>query len=198
MNVEITAKMVNDLRVKTGAGLMACKKALVNSNGDIDEAIMALRKAGEASAEKKAERKTDAGLIEQYIHLGGKVGVLVEVNCETDFVAKTEDFKTLTKNICLQIAASNPICLTREEVAKDILEKEREVAAGGVQGKPANIVEKIVQGKLEKVYSQLCLLEQSFIKDPSKTIKEILAENTAKLGENIIVKRFVRYEVGQE
>ena len=196
MSVQITASMVNDLRQKTGVGLMDCKKALVEADGDIEKAITALRKKGVSTAAKKAGRTTSEGLIEQYIHMGGKVGVLVEVNCETDFVAKTDDFKTLVSDIAMHIAAAAPICVTREEVPEDVLQKEREVAAASVEGKPANIVEKIVTGKLEKVYQQYVLLEQPFVKNPDQTIEDLLKAFIAKLGENTVVKRFARFQIG--
>ena len=197
MSVKITAKMVGELRGKTGAGLMDCKNALTEAEGDLEQAITILRKRGIASAAKKAGRATSEGLIEQYIHTGGKVGVLVEVNCETDFVAKTDDFGELVKDICLHIAAANPEFITREEVPEEYLEKEREIAASQVQNKPPHIVQKIVEGKLEKIYQSICLMEQSFVKDPDKTIKDLLTECIAKLGENINVRRFTRYQLGE-
>ena len=194
---DITAKMVGDLRAKTGAGLIDCKRALQEANGDIEEAITVLRKKGIASAAKKAGRSASEGLIEYYIHLGGKVGVLLEINCETDFVAKTDDFRKLAKDICMHIAAASPIGVGREDISPEILQKEREIAAGQVEGKPANIVEKIVEGKLEKVYAQFCLLEQPFVKNPDQTIKDLITDQISKLGENIVVRRFVRYQIGE-
>lgn len=193
---QITAKMVSELRAKTGAGLMDCKNALTETGGDEEEAVMILRKKGMASADKKADRSATDGLVHSYIHMGGKVGVLVEVNCETDFVAKTDDFKTLVSDIAMHIAAAAPICVTREEVPEDVLQKEREVAAASVEGKPANIVEKIVTGKLEKVYQQYVLLEQPFVKNPDQTIEDLLKAFIAKLGENTVVKRFARFQIG--
>lgn len=193
---EITAKMVGELRAKTGAGLMDCKKALQESNGNEQEAIDLLRKKGMASAAKKADRAASDGLVESYIHMGGKVGVLVEVNCETDFVAKTDDFKTLVRDIAMHIAAASPTCVRREEVPAELLEKEKEIAASQVQGKPDNIVEKIVTGKMEKVFQEICLMEQSFVKNPDLTIADLLKEQISKLGENIVVNRFARFQIG--
>lgn len=189
--------MVSDLREKTGAGLLDCKKALTESNGNVEEAVTILRKKGAASAAKKAERATKEGLVEAYIHVGGKVGVLIEVNCETDFVARNEEFKVFVKDLCLQIAAASPVYVSREEVPEAELAKEREIAVAQVQGKPPAAVQKIVEGKLEKYYSTVCLLEQPFVKLPEKTIKDMLTEQVAKIGENIQVRRFVRYQVGQ-
>jgi elongation factor Ts len=196
MSNTITAKMVNDLRGITGAGLMDCKKALTEANGNVDEAATILRKKGAASAAKKADRATKEGLIESYIHVGGKVGVLIEVNCETDFVARNDDFKGFVKDLCLQIAAASPVCVTREEVPEADLAKEREIATAQVQGKPPAAIQKIVEGKLEKYYSTVVLLDQPFVKQPDKTIKEMLTEKIAKTGENIQVRRFVRFQLG--
>jgi elongation factor Ts len=192
----ITAQMVNDLRVATGAGLLDCKKALTEANGNVEEATTILRKKGAASAAKKADRATKEGLIESYIHVGGKVGVLIEVNCETDFVARNEDFKAFVKDLCLQIAAANPTVVSRDEVPEADLAKEREIAAAQVQGKPPAAVQKIVEGKIEKYYSTVCLLDQPFVKLPEKTIKDILTEKITKIGENIQVRRFVRFQLG--
>lgn len=193
---EITAKMVGDLRARTGAGLMDCKKALQECGGDESQAIDYLRKKGIASAAKKADRDASDGLVESYIHLGGKVGVLIEVNCETDFVAKTDDFRALVRDIAMHIAASNPICVTREEVPEALLQKEREIAASQIIGKPENIVEKIVSGKIEKVYQDVVLLEQPFVKNADQTIEQLLKEQIAKLGENIVIRRFARFQIG--
>jgi elongation factor Ts len=193
---QITAKMVSELRAKTGAGLMDCKKALVDAEGNEEEAITILRKKGMASADKKADRSATDGLVESYIHMGGKVGVLIEVNCETDFVAKTDDFKALVRDIAMHIAATSPACVTREEVPAELLQREREIAAAQVEGKPANIAEKIVDGKIDKIYQQIVLLEQSFVKNPEKTIQDVLKEAIAKMGENIVVKRFARFQIG--
>ncbi|MBA3850710.1 MAG: translation elongation factor Ts [Opitutus sp.] len=191
-----SASMVAELREKTGAGLLDCKKALDEAKGNMEEAETILRKKGVASAAKKAGRSTSDGLIEAYIHVGGKVGVMVEINCETDFVAKTDDFKTFCRDICLQIAAANPSYVRREEVPEAELAKERDIAAAQLAGKPAAAIQKIVEGKLEKYYSQVCLLDQPFVKNPDKTIKDILTEKVAKLGENMQIRRFVRYQLG--
>ncbi len=196
MSTAITAQMVSDLREKTGAGLLDCKKALTEANGNTEEAITILRKKGSASAAKKADRATKEGLIESYIHVGGKVGVLVEVNCETDFVARNEEFRAFCKDVCLQIAAASPLHVAREEVPEAELAKEREIAAAQVQGKPPAAVQKIVEGKLEKFYSTICLLDQPFVRQPEKTVKEILTEKIAKIGENIQIRRFTRYQLG--
>ncbi len=196
MSVTITAQMVNDLRTSTGAGLLDCKKALTEANGNVEEATTILRKKGAASAAKKADRATKEGLIESYIHVGGKVGVLIEVNCETDFVARNEDFKQLCKDLCLQIAAANPLYVNRADVPEADLAKEREIAAAQVQGKPPAAVQKIVEGKLDKFYSTIVLLDQPFVKEPEKTVKDIITEKITKIGENIQVRRFTRYQLG--
>jgi len=196
MSNPISAQTVSELREKTGAGLLDCKKALTEANGDMEEAITLLRKRGAASAAKKADRATKEGLIESYIHVGGKVGVLLEVNCETDFVARNEDFKAFCKDVCLQIAAASPAYVTREEVPEADLQKERDIAAAQVQGKPPAAVQKIVEGKLEKYYSTVCLLDQPFVKAPEKTVKDMLTERIAKLGENMQIRRFTRYQLG--
>jgi elongation factor Ts len=196
MSTPITAQMVSELREKTGAGLLDCKKALTEANANMEEAITILRKKGAASAAKKADRTTKEGLIESYIHVGGKVGVLLEVNCETDFVARNEEFRAFCKDVCLQIAAANPLFVAREEVPEAELTKEREIAVAQVQGKPPAAVQKIVEGKLEKFYSTVCLLDQPFVKLPEKSVKEILTEKIAKMGENIQVRRFTRYQLG--
>jgi elongation factor Ts len=196
MSTPITAQMVSELREKTGAGLLDCKKALTEANANMEEAITILRKKGAASAAKKADRTTKEGLIESYIHVGGKVGVMLEVNCETDFVARNEEFRAFCKDVCLQIAAANPLHVTREEVPEAELTKEREIAVAQVQGKPPAAVQKIVEGKLEKFYSTVCLLDQPFVKLPEKSVKEILTEKIAKMGENIQVRRFTRYQLG--
>ncbi len=189
--------MVGELRGGTGAGLMDCKKALVEAEGDMEQAVMILRKKGMASAAKKSGRATTEGLISHYIHFGGKVGVMAEVNCETDFVAKTEDFENLVKDICMHIAAANPQFVRREEVSPDVLAKEREIAASQVQGKPAHIIEKVVDGKLEKVYQTLCLLEQPYVKNPDQSVSDLLTAMISKIGENIVVRRFTRYQLGE-
>ena len=196
MSTTITATMVNDLRASTGAGLMDCKRALVEANGNVEEAVTILRKKGAASAAKKADRAAKDGVIESYIHLGGKVGVLIEVNCETDFVARNDEFRTFVKDLCLHIAAASPTCVTREEVPEDVLNQEREIAASQAAGKPPMAVQKIVEGKIEKYYSQVVLLDQPFVKAPEKTIRELVTEQIAKTGENIQIRRFVRYQLG--
>jgi elongation factor Ts len=196
MSATISAKMVGELRESTGAGLMDCKKALVETAGDFDKAVEILRKKGVASAAKKAGREAAEGLVESYIHLGGKVGVMLELNCETDFVAKTDDFKQLAKDIAMHIAAVNPACVCREQIDPELIEKERKIAAMQAEGKPANAVEKIVEGKLDKFLAESCLLEQSFVKSPDKTVKDIVTEAISRLGENIVVRRFARFQVG--
>ncbi|HZL45182.1 MAG TPA: translation elongation factor Ts [Opitutaceae bacterium] len=196
MSTIITAQMVGDLREKTGAGLLDCKKALTEANGNVEEAITILRKRGAASAAKKSERATREGLIESYIHLAGKVGVMIEVNCETDFVARTDEFKSLCRDLCLQITAANPTYVRREEVPEADLAKERDIASAQVAGKPPAAIQKIIEGKLEKFYSIVCLLDQPFVKQNEKSVKDIITEKVAKIGENIQVRRFVRYQLG--
>jgi elongation factor Ts len=191
-----TTSQISELREKTGAGLLDVKKALDEAKGNMEEAETLLRKKGIASAAKKAGRSTSEGLIESYIHVGGKVGVLVEINCETDFVAKTDDFKAFCRDICLQIAAANPSYVRREEVPEADLAKERDIAAAQMAGKPPAAIQKIVEGKLEKFYSQVCLMDQPFVKLPEKTIKDILTEKISKLGENMQIRRFVRFQLG--
>jgi elongation factor Ts len=195
---EITAQLVKTLREKTNVGMMECKGALAEANGDLELAETILRKKGIAKAEKKADRQAKEGIISSYIHLGGRVGVLIEVNCETDFVAKNENFQAFVKDITLHIAAANPKYLSREEVPEALVAKEKDIAADQVKGKPANIVDKIVEGKIEKIFSDLCLLEQTFIKDDSKTINDVVKGKIAELGENIVIRRFVRYATGEE
>jgi elongation factor Ts len=196
MSTPITAPMVADLREKTGAGLLDCKKALTEANGNVEEAITILRKKGAASAAKKADRVTKEGVVESYIHVGGKVGVLIEVNCETDFVARNDEFRAFVKDLCLQIAAASPLYVSREEVPEADVAKERDIASAQLQGKPPAAVQKIVEGKLEKFYSTICLIDQPFVKQPEKTVKEKLTEQVAKIGENIQIRRFVRFQVG--
>ncbi len=194
---EIPATIVKTLRDRTNAGMMDCKKALAEAGGDLEKAETILRKKGITSAAKKADRAVNEGVIASYIHMAGRVGVLIEVNCETDFVAKNENFKSFVKDLTLHIAAASPTCVSREQIPTVLLEKERDIARGQVQGKPANIVEKIVEGKIEKYYSTACLLEQPFIKNPDQTIKDLLASKITELGENMIIRRFVRYQVGE-
>ena len=195
---DISPSLVKELREKTNAGMMDCKNALTEANGDIIAAEDILRKKGIASAGKKASREAKEGIVASYIHLQGKVGVLVEINCETDFVAKNEIFRDFVKDVTLHIAAAHPIYVSREQVPTDLLTRERDVAAGQVAGKPANIIEKIVDGKIEKFYSTICLLEQAFIKNPEMSILDLVKSKIAELGENIIIRRFTRYSVGEE
>ncbi|PIQ94586.1 MAG: translation elongation factor Ts [Nitrospirae bacterium CG_4_10_14_0_8_um_filter_41_23] len=194
----ISAEMIKNLREKTGTGMMECKKALTESNGDFERAIDLLRQKGLASALKKAGRTASEGLIHSYVHMG-KIGAMVEVNCETDFVARTDDFKELVKDIAMHIAAASPLYLTRDEVPQDIIERERVIYRAQVADKPSYVVEKIIEGKLEKFYTDTCLLDQLFIKDPEqkKRIKDIVSEKIARLGENIIIRRFVRFQLGE-
>ena len=193
----IDPKIVKELRDRTNAGMMDCKKALTEANGNMEEAEKILRKKFNLAAGKKAGRETREGVIASYIHLGGKVGVLVEVNCETDFVAKNEIFRELVKDITLQIAAASPLYVGRDEVPEKALQDEREVAAAQIKGKPAPVVEKIVAGKVEKYYSTVCLLEQAFVKDANLTIKDVISSKIGELGENIVVRRLTRYAVGE-
>ncbi len=189
---------VKKLRFKTSAGMMECKEALKESGGDIEKAVEILRKKGAARAAKKASRVAGQGVIESYIHTGARIGVILEVNCETDFVARNDNFRTVTKELAMQIAAASPSYVSREDVPKEIVKKEKEIFRDQVQGKPDNVVEKIVEGKLDKYFSEVCLLEQPFIKDPNVKIRDFITQLIAKLGENIKVKRFVRFEVGEE
>ena len=194
---DIDPKLVKQLREKTNAGMMDCKRALAESGGDIEKAEAALRTKGIASASKKATRATKEGIVASYIHLQGKVGVLVEVNCETDFVAKNENFREFVKDITLHIAAAHPLYVSRDEVPEKMVASERAIFEGQVQGKPANVIDKIVAGKLDKFYSTVCLMEQGFIKNPDQTIKELVATKISELGENIVIRRFTRYLVGE-
>jgi elongation factor Ts len=192
----ISADAVRDLREKTGAGMMECKKALVESGGEFEKAIDLLRQRGLATAAKKAGRTASQGLIGSYIHMD-KIGVMIEVNCETDFVARTDDFKELVKDLAMQIAAANPGYVSREEVPQDVIEREKDIYRAQVTNKPPQVVEKIVEGKLEKFFSDTCLVDQVFVKDPDKKIKDVITEKVAKVGENIVVRRFVRYQLGE-
>lgn len=191
--------LVKELREKTGAGILDCQKALSENGNSIDKAIDYLRQKGLAAAQKKAGRETNQGLIHAYIHAGGKIGVLIEVNCETDFVARNEQFKTFVNDLALQVAAAGPSCVRREEIPADVVAKERSIYEGQAKelGKPPAAWPKIVDGKLEKFFQENCLLEQAFIKDPSVTIKDLLAQQIAKIGENMNVRRFTRYQLGQ-
>lgn len=197
---EINAKLVKELRDRTGAGFLDCKIALEKTGGDIDKAVDELRKMGLAKADKKLSREAKEGVIDAYIHAGAKLGVLVEVNCETDFVANTPEFRTLVHDIALQIAASTPIAVSREDLPEEIVNKEKEIYHAQLEGsgKPPHIIEKIVEGKLEKFFQDNVLLEQPFIKDPSKTIGELIKEHIVKFGENIKIRRFSRFKIGEQ
>jgi elongation factor Ts len=197
--MEITATLVKQLRDRTGLGMMECKNALVESVGDIEKAIEILRKKGIAKAEKKADRSANEGAILSYIHPGNRLGVLIEVNCETDFVAVTDDFMNFVKDVAMHIAATNPLSIRREDIDPAILAKEKEIYRAQVreQKKPENIVERIVEGKVEKFYQENCLLEQPFVKDPQITVKDYLTATIAKIGENINITRFVRFQLGE-
>jgi elongation factor Ts len=196
--MSISASTVKELRDQTGAGMMDCKKALTETDGDADKALDVLRKKGLAKAQGKASREASDGYIGSYIHMGGKIGVLVEVNCETDFVAKTDDFQDLVKDIAMHIAATNPAYVSREEIPSEIIDKEKEIYASQVENKAPQVVEKIVEGKLEKFFSEACLVDQIFVKDPDQKakIRDLIVEKIAKLGENIVIKRFVRFQLG--
>jgi len=195
----ISAEMVKELRGKTGAGVMDCKQALAECEGDTEKAIAFLRKKGLATAQKRSGRETSEGVIQSYIHMGGKIGVLVEINCESDFVAKTEDFIEFAKNISMHIAASSPIGLTSEDITEDVLAKEREIYREKAlqEGKPEKIVDKIVEGQVEKFYKDVCLMSQPYIRDPKISIADLLNNVIAKIGENIKIRRFVRYQLGE-
>lgn len=197
--MEISIELVKDLRQRTGAGVVDCKTALREAKGDVDAAIDYLRRKGLATAAKKAGRIATDGLVSSYIHAGGKMGVLVEINCETDFVAKTGDFQTFVKNIAMHIAAANPQYIKREDVSAEVLEKEREIyrTQAMESGKPVKVIDKIVEGKMERFFSEACLLEQTYIKDSDLTIKEVLDSMIAKLGENIAIRRFSRFQLGE-
>ncbi|MDJ0623678.1 MAG: translation elongation factor Ts [Desulfocapsaceae bacterium] len=198
--MSITSKMVKELRDKTAAGMMDCKKALTETNGDMEKAVDLLRQKGLAVAAKRAGRATSEGVIATYIHAGGKLGVMVEVGCETDFVAKTDQFAEFARDVAMHIAAANPVSVTREEVPAEVIAREKEIyiQQGLESGKPENIVEKMVTGKLEKFISEIVLLEQQFVKDPDHTIQDILTDLVGKIGENITIKRFSRFQVGEE
>ncbi len=197
--MDITTAMVKELRERTQAGMMDCKKALIAVNGDMDKAIEYLREKGLSQAVKKAGRVASEGMVDSYIHMGGKIGVLVEVNCETDFVAKTDTFKALVHDVALQIAASNPLFITKEDVPQDNLDKEREILRAQAlnEGKPEKIVERMVEGRIEKYYKEVCLLEQPFVKNPDITVQDLVNEATLASGEKIAVRRFTRYELGE-
>jgi elongation factor Ts len=197
--MEISLESVKDLRQRTGAGVVDCKTALQEAKGDVDAAIEYLRRKGLATAAKKAGRIATDGLISSYIHAGGKMGVLVEINCETDFVAKTEDFQTFVKNIAMHIAAANPQYIKREEIPAEVLGKEESIYRSQAldSGKPEKVIDKIVQGKMERFYSEVCLLEQSYVRDPDLTVKEVLDAMIAKVGENITIRRYARFQLGE-
>src|SRR6202795_2998141 len=195
----VSAQLVKDLRDRTGAGFTACREALIEAGGDLDKATVVLRKKGQAAAQKKAQRATSEGLVGSYIHAGGRIGVLVEMNCESDFVARTEDFQRLCHEVAMHIAALDPRFLRREEVTQEILDRERDIYREQAKqtGKPENVIDKIVNGKMEKFYEENCLYEQHFIKDEGMTVKELVDQAIAKLGENIAIRRFSRFKVGE-
>jgi len=194
---DVNANIVKELREKTGAGVMDCKKALGEAKGDLEKAIVWLREKGIAQAAKRAGRVASEGSIGAYIHAGGKLGVLVEVNCESDFVAKTPEFQTLVKEIAMQIAAANPRCVRREELPPEIIEQERQIYASQAAGKPEPVINKIVEGKLEKFYRDVCLIEQGYVRDPARTVADLIGEYVAKLGEKIELRRFARFQLGE-
>ena len=197
---DVSPTLVRELRERTGAGMMDCKKALSEVNGDVEKALVYLREKGLAAAAKRAGRTAADGVVASYIHAGGKIGVLIEINCETDFVARTEDFQNLVKELAMQIAAANPRYVRREEVPADVLEQERSIYAAQAanSGKPAQVIEKMVVGKVEKFYTDACLLEQPFIKDPDKQVGRLISDAVAKLGENVVVRRFARFQLGEQ
>ncbi len=197
--MQIEAKVVKALREKTGAGMMDCKKALTESNGNEEKAIDILREKGLAAAARRSGRAANQGIVDSYIHLGGKIGVLVEVNCETDFVARNDEFREFVRNICLQVAATNPLYLKKEEVPQGVIDKESQIIKAQAlnEGKPEKVIEKIVEGRLEKYYRENCLLEQDYVKDDEQTIKDLLTGMIAKIGENIVIRRFTRFEIGE-
>jgi elongation factor Ts len=196
----IKAEQVKELRERTGSGMMECKKALSETGGDMEKAIIYLREHGLAAAAKKAGRATGDGKIEAYIHPGAKLGVMVEINCETDFVAKTDEYQNLCHEIAMQIAASDPGCLERNQVPESLVEQEKEIARTQAlsEGKPEKMIDKIVEGRMEKFYQTTCLLEQPYIRDPQRTVRDLLNEAISKLGENIVIRRFVRFRLGEE
>jgi elongation factor Ts len=195
----VSAQLVKELRDRTGAGFNACREALIEASGDLEKATVVLRKKGQAAAAKKAQRATSEGLVGSYIHAGGKIGAIVEVNCESDFVARTEDFQRLCHDLAMHVAATDPRFLRREQVTQEILDREREIYRDQAKqtGKPDNVIEKIVNGKMEKFYEETCLYEQHFIKDEGLTVKELVDQAIAKLGENVAIRRFSRFKVGE-
>ena len=196
----VTASQVKELRNKTGVGMMRCKKALIESDGDLASAELLLRKQGAAAAAKKSGRATGEGLVESYIHTGGKIGVLVEINCETDFAARSDDFQSLVRGIAMHVAAAAPRCLSRQDVGKDVLAEEREIARDQAlkSGKPEKIVDRIIEGKLEKFFSEHCLLEQPYVRDPDRTVGQLIEEAVGRIGENIQIRRYARFVLGEE
>jgi len=197
---EISSAMVRELRDRTGAGMMDCKKALSQVGGDVDKALVFLREKGLAAAAKRSSRTAAEGAVGSYIHAGGKIGVLMEINCETDFVARTDDFQSLVRELAMQVAAANPRYLRREEVPADVLEQEKSIfrTQAAESGKPEQVVEKIVNGKIEKFFSEICLLEQVYIKDPDKKVGDLVTDAVSKMGENLVVRRFARFQLGEE
>jgi elongation factor Ts len=195
--MDVNANLVRELRDKTGAGVMDCKRALAEAQGDLDKAAVWLREKGISQAAKRAGRTASEGSVGSYIHAGGKLGVLIEVNCESDFVAKTPEFQTLVKEIAMQIAASNPRCVRREELSPEVIEQERQIYASQAAGKPEQVVNKIVEGKLEKFYHDVVLNEQAWVRDPNRTINDLVGEHVGKLGEKIEIRRFVRFQLGE-
>jgi len=197
---EVSATAVRDLRERTGAGMMDCKKALSEMQGDIDKAVVYLREKGLAAAAKRAGRTAADGLVESYIHAGGKIGVLIEVNCETDFVARTDDFRSLVRDLAMQVAAANPRYVRREDVPAEVVEQERAiyVAQAESSGKPPAVIEKMVAGKVEKFFADICLLEQAFVKEPDKGVSQLVSDAVSKLGENVVVRRFARFQLGEQ
>ncbi|ABK17466.1 translation elongation factor Ts (EF-Ts) [Syntrophobacter fumaroxidans MPOB] len=200
MTLEITAAMVKDLREKTNVGMMDCKKALQETGGDLEKAVDLLRQKGLAKAMKRAGKEASEGMVHAYIHAGGRIGVLIEVNCETDFAAKSEDFVEFVKNVAMQVAATNPLGIVPEDISQDVVERERAIYLAQAQesGKPQNILEKMVEGKMRKFFEESTLLQQSYVKDPDKTIQDYLNELTASIGEKIIIRRFARFQLGSE
>ncbi len=195
--MKVTPKLIQELREKTGAGIMDCKRALAETDGDLEKAVLWLREKGIAQAAKRSGRVASEGTVGTYIHAGGKLGVMVEVNCESDFVAKTPEFQALVKEIAMQIAAANPRCLRREDLPPEVISQERQIYASQSAGKPEPIVNKIVEGKLEKFYREVCLVEQSYVRDPNRTISDLVGEYVGKLGEKIEIRRFMRYQLGE-
>jgi elongation factor Ts len=198
--MEITSEMVRQLREKTGCGMMDCKAALTESKGEFEQAIDLLRKKGIAAIARRSGRVASEGLIDSYIHIGAKIGVLVEVNCETDFVSRSADFQAFVKDICLQIAAANPQYVTRDEVPDGIITHEKEIIASQAktEGKPEKAIEKMIEGRLEKFYAEVCLLDQPFIRDQKKIVKDLMGELSSKIGENLVIRRFVRFQLGEK